>query len=864
MSVSFQAPQAFALLLLLPLVWTRLTNGTFSASALLRMAMAVCCIVFLAAPSASAPGKGTDVIVLVDRSASCAARADADFRELLPLLQSAMGRDDRLAVVGFGREAYIEKSFDPAAAGALPPDGNDGASNLASALSLAGRMADPARRTALLYLGDGRHTGPPPRAAAAREGGAYPFWYRRSAPPPGLEVAATGLDAPGTVQPRSAWNVGFSLFANAEAGAAYSLTRNGAPLAAGTVALRRGENRFLVRDAERGEGGEELIAYSLRVDAAGDAVPENNTAAALVRVGTAPKILHVFQSDAAGGGGKTFLARCLEAAALPVHSIRPDAFPRSPAALAPYAVVVLENCRLSAFPPDCVAALAGAVGNGLASLLVTGGANAFGNGGYHRSALDPLLPVGMELRNEARRGRVAAAIALDRSGSMSAGAAGGGTKMDLANLGAAESIRLLAETDQIAILAVDERAHAVIPLALADDTARLADLALSIRPMGGGIYTRTALEAAREELRKSTLANRQIILFADASDAEEQEGCLDLVRDLRRDGIGVSVVAMGEQADPDAGFLEALARAGGSEALFSRDAEGLPALFTQEITRVSRRGFVAERVRPARTELALAGLAAPPGGGADAFPEIDGYNASFPREGSEVFYRLNDEFATPVLALRRLGRTATAAALFEIEGEFAGAFPRWGGAADLLVSLVRRIAPGDVAEGVKAYARPGAGVAEVDVEFSPEAAARLGWPELSVRWLGTGGRTIDAPLRWVAPDRAEARVALEDRGLYMPLIALPGAGLARGDAVGVAYPAEFAPGDAAAEERLLRALAGSGREEEGGGEYVSPARLLASGRAGGECGRDVSPWALAVFLALFLTELTGRRLALFR
>ena len=847
MSVSFYTPQMFVLLLLLPLVWRWLTNRTVSVSACLRMALAALAVVYLAGPVVGAPGKGSDLIVVVDRSASCAARVEAEFRELLPLVQSELGGDDRFAVVGFGREAYVEKGFGSSDAGSVPPDGNDAASNFGDALAFAAGMADPARRTAVLYVGDGQFTGEDPLASAVRERiGAYPFWYRRVAEGAGLEVAARELEAPGEVQPRSAWTVGFSLYANAPCVAEYSLVRNGAALAAGKVELKCGENRFHVRDADPDA---EMLSYRLRVDAPGDGIRENNVATALVRVAGAPKVLHVSHS-----GEKAFLALCLEAAAIPVDAVRPEAFPRTPAELAPYSVVILENCRLSALPAESVGSLAGAIENGLLSLLVTGGPNSFGNGGYHRSVLDPLLPVEMELRNEVRRGNVAVAIALDRSGSMSVPAGAGRTKMDLANLGAAESIRLLSERDQAAVIAVDSQAHVIIPLVIADQPERLADLALSIQSMGGGIFTRTALVAAREELAKSNLSNRHVILFADASDAEEQEGCFEIVRELRGENIGVSVVAMGEPGDSDSDFLVELARAGGSEALFSRDAEGLPALFTQEIMRVSRRGFVEERVAPLRTGVPL------PGVGGAAFPAVDGYNISFPREGSDVFLRLDDEFDTPILAMRNLGRTATAAALFEIEGEYSGGFPRWGEAADMLVSLVRRIAPGRSAEGVKAYARIRRGTASLEVEFDPEAAERLEWPELSVRWLGAGGKTVESPLRWTAPDRAEARAPLEWPGHYLPVVDVPGLGVATGTAVSVSYPAEFEPGNPAREEKLLRGLS----DIAGGGEAVSTARMLASGKAAAKSERDASGPVLLIIIALFLLELSGRRLLWFK
>ena len=68
-------------------------------------------------------------------------------------------------------------------------------------------------------------------------------------------------------------------------------------------------------------------------------------------------------------------------------------------------------------------------------LLLTGGENSFGSGGYFKSPLDDVLPVSMELREEHRKLRAAIAVVLDRSGSMQARVVGNQSKMDLANQG---------------------------------------------------------------------------------------------------------------------------------------------------------------------------------------------------------------------------------------------------------------------------------------------------------------------------------------------------------------------------------------------------------------------------------------------
>ena len=64
----------------------------------------------------------------------------------------------------------------------------------------------------------------------------------------------------------------------------------------------------------------------------------------------------------------------------------------------------------------------------------------------------------MELRQENRKMSLAMEVVMDRSGSMSAPIAGGKTKMDMADLGAAQVIELLSPMDEFGAIAVDTEA----------------------------------------------------------------------------------------------------------------------------------------------------------------------------------------------------------------------------------------------------------------------------------------------------------------------------------------------------------------------------------------------------------------------
>ncbi len=170
--------------------------------------------------------------------------------------------------------------------------------------------------------------------------------------------------------------------------------------------------------------------------AAGDRVPENNVGNGAVRVEPPATILLVNAT-----GGPDNLSRALSAGKLSVDSIAPSAFPRDLAALTAYRAVILENVPAGQLGPAALEALVHFSTDLGGGLLLTGGGGSFGVGGYFKSALDPYLPVSMELKNEHRKLSLAMVVALDRSGSMAAPVGDGRTKMDLANRGHVRSDR---------------------------------------------------------------------------------------------------------------------------------------------------------------------------------------------------------------------------------------------------------------------------------------------------------------------------------------------------------------------------------------------------------------------------------------
>lgn len=849
-------PQILALLLLLPVVWPYLRPPGRRFLGVLRTLLVVGGLLYLSGPYLRRAEPGVDVVVVVDRSASMGRAGQERVRELLRLLGRTRGSEDRLAVVGFGEKAVLE-----AAPSAGPPPehaarevGGHG-SDLAAALELAGSLRAAGRVQRFLVLSDGGFTGRDPSRAdvlGGCEGAAV--WFRQISRPAALDVAAGVLEVPGEVQPHVGFTIRFSIWAARRGACRYRLARGREVVVSGAVDLRLGWNRFVARDVLAEPG---LAEYELVVEDGADPLPENNRATALVRcVGEAGVLL---VSGRGGDGG--WLAATLREVGLTVAVVRAAAAPREAAALTGYGAVILENCPLQRLPRGAVRALGQAVERGLLGLLVTGGPQAFGEGGYHRSPLDPLLPVTLELPEEQRRGMLALALVMDRSGSMAVQLAGGETKMDLANLAAAEAIRLLSPLDNISVIAVDSAPHTIVPLARADRTAGLIEAVLSIQSEGGGIFVRSGLAAGLAELEKSPLPTRHLILFADAADAEEPGGCLDLARGLAGSGGSLSVVGLGRPGDRDADFLRDLAAAGGGEIYFTTDARALPQLFSQEVIRVSQRGYVAQ-VTPVtpRPDLVALGV-----DGVTKVPATGGYNLTALRGGASCALQTAEGDRVPLCAFWQRGGGAAAVLCYEVDGPHTGALSAWPEHGRLLRGLLRYLmtASGrnDASHVAAAWED---GELRIRVEWAPEDLRRLAGQTAEALILPPAGREpMRVPLTWQGNDRAVGSVPLVVPGHYIPTLSLPtgddgGSGdVLVGPAVGVPYSPEYAPGGSARGRSVLKRLA----QRTGGDELMAAGAIFAPPEGAAGLGRRrLAPWIAAGLVVLGLLAMAERRL----
>lgn len=818
-------------------------GGTLRGLAGLRALLLGLLLLAAAGPYLPLADPGHDVVVVVDRSLSMPAEAGDRAEELLRLVEGAAGAGDRVGVVVFGaRPRVLRAPLAGARSPGLPTlSGEEAAgSDLAAGLETALSLLPRGRAGRVLLVSDGLADGGDALAVARRAGArGVPIDVRPLTRSWEADVRVAGLEAPAEVAAGEPLALVAWVQSDRAVTARYALSRGDAVIRSGEAALVPGPNRLVFRDLASEAG---VLSYGLRVSAPDDPLPEDDLGLAAVRV-TGPRGVLVLNHD----GGASAVSRALAGTGLAVTTRAPEQASLDAAGLAAFRVVVLEDVSADRLGPG-LDTLAAFVEDG-GGLLMTGGPASFGVGGYHASALDPLLPVSMEQRQEQREQGIALAIAMDRSGSMAEVVDGGRTKMDLANLGAAAAIKLLGPVDHLAVLAVDEAAHVVLPLSAVTDPSGAASRVRRVQSEGGGIYTRTAIVAAAKLLEAAPQKNKHITLFADAADSEEQEGAVELVRKLRAAGVTLSVIAVGSRFDPDAKFLEALVAAGGGTIAFTVRPTELPRLFAKDTLIASRSSVVEEpTATAARPELrSLVNLDLSSG------PRLEGYNLTWIRPGALVGLVTTDERKAPVFAFRQSGAGRTAAFTGQVGGSWGRSALAWEGLGALLSTTARWLGAAEAPAGWFASVERRGQEVFVSVERDPEGEAATG--PLSARLRDPDGGTRALTLTPAGPDRWEASARLAGEGLTLGVVSVGEQVLAL-PPVALAWSPELAPpADPSSGERLLRRIASAS-----GGALSGPVDALFSGEAPAAVGRVLTGPLVGIALGLMLLEITGRRL----
>ncbi len=821
--------------------------SSLRAVALAAVVLALCGLAI------SLPIRSGTVVLVADRSFSMPEGATAQQKEAADLIHAAMESGNQLAVVSFAEKAAVERSPESGKFSGFSVEVGGEASNLADAIDLGLSLVDRGRPGRILILSDGRWTGRDPAASAARAAASgVALDYRPQQRSAAGDLAVERIQGPESVMPGESFMMTAWIESPVAQTISYELSRGATVIAGGTQAVPSGASRMIFRDTAGASGASE---YTLRVRAQEkDPVPGNNVARLLVGVRGAKPVLCV--SPAKAGG----LPRLLSAGGVKIDARQPSELRWTLEEMAGYSAVLLENTSANLIGGTGMENLASWVSKSGGGLMLTGGRDSYGPGGYYKSPLEPIMPVSMELRREHRKLSLAIVVALDRSGSMACPVPDGRPKMQLADLATAEVLDMLGPMDQFGCIAVDSTPHEIVPFSDVSDAAGMRDKILRIDSMGGGIYIYEALVASANMIRGAKAGTRHIILFADAADSEHPEDYAKVVDALARAGITVSVIGLGTDHDCDANLLRDIARRGRGQCMFTNSAQELPRLFAQDTFMIARNAFLDEPVAVRDTGGLLSITRQPLGD----FPKIGGYNLCYLRPEANMAVVSKDEYKAPVLASWHAGLGRVLCYTGEADGRNTGAIAKWPRAGDFFTSLARWTAGKSQGLGkdVLVTQELRNGVCRVEAHLDPERETtpfgRL--PELTTLSAHPGEKAVARKTRmnWSSADTLLAEIPLAGGETLLTTVEAAGLGHVTLSPMCLPYSPEYQPAKpgrgVASLEHLARATGGCERLDLPSVWKDIPRKprfiLLA-------------PYLLLGAVAIFLIEVIQRRTGIF-
>jgi uncharacterized membrane protein len=649
------------------------------------------------------------------------------------------------------------------------------------------------------------------------------------------EVQLSSVNAPTQVLQGESFQVEVVIDSNHVDTGRLELFRGDVKIVDQELSLKQGETRLSLKQSLE-QGG--LTPLSGRLRGFKDTLLDNNQHFALVHAAGKPRVLLV-ESDLDQAKHLTW---ALEEQDMQVDVRPPRGLPEQLSELQNYDLLILSNVpatSMTRLQMEVARTYVQDLGGGL---IMIGGDQSFGLGGYYKTTIEEILPVRSDFEKEKEKPSLAMMLVIDKSGSM------GGEKIEMAKEAARAAVDLLGAGDQVGVLAFEGDNFWISELHPCTDKGFDLDR-IAMLEAGGGTVMAPAMEEGYDVLRGAVAKLKHMIILTDGvSSPGDFQG---IAQAMTADRITVSTVAMG--SDADQALLEEIARIGNGRYYVADDPAQVPQIFAKETVTASKSAineqpFSPTLVRPSQVlnELDL-----------EDAPFLLGYVVTRPKPTSEVI--LATEAGDPLLAWWRYGLGMSVAFTSDAKSRWAAEWLSWPQFSQFWAQLARHALRKAETKGtVVQVSRQGNKAAlsldaiEPDGRFLNDALTEL-------TLVDPGRSTKKIEMKQTAPGRYATEFDAADVGSYQLLMTQKKNGVllaqqTRGLAVG--YPEEL---------RLRepnRALLQSIAQISGGTFDPKPASIFAESKRSVARATPLWPWLVAIAGILFIFDVGLRRLDL--
>lgn len=873
--IQFENPIWLVLLLLVVPAWliARKSIGAISTakaytSLALRAVVIMLVTLALAEPMWVKRGEGLTVMMLVDVSQSIPLQLKSkSFNFLRSVSEAKEDPEDRIGVVTVARDATITAMPDSLSRVELSEHSGDlAATNLADGMRMAIALFPQDTASRILLVSDGNETEDSVLAAAeiAQANGipidVVPVEYAYE-----NEVIFDSVKAPARARVGQSADVRMAVRSQRRVSGRITFLHNGSALdldpekpgEAMSVTLEPGPNMFTVPVSLEAGGAHEFRAV-FEPDVPGDdAVKLNNEAVAVTYVSGDGRVLVL---DASGIESAPIQA-ALRAAGIEVVSAPPESLIGGLSYLNGFDAVILANVPRASIDADHDLALHSYVHDLGGGLIMLGGDQSFGAGGWIGSNVEKALP--LKLDPPQTRQMTSGALALVmHSCEMPQGNYWGQKTAEYA-------IDALSRLDYCGIVTFNWGLQGgnngcawEFPMQRVGDKS--GALAATKKMVVGDMPAfDPSLQLAFNGLTQTEAAKagqKHVIVI---SDGDPQPPTTALLNQFIAQGITITTVMVaGHGTMIDLNNMKAVAEKTGGTFYNVTNPNKLPQIFIKEATLVSRSLIVeGDNFQPS----VVSRLPGP----VDTFgsvPPVRGYVLTAPREGLAQIPIIHQttEGPDPIYAYWNYGLGKGVAYTSDVTGRWGAAWVSWADLANFWERTVRWSMRPATPNNLAIKTRVDGDQAIVELEAIDQESAFLNFAETAARVIRPGGTTETLQVHQVGPGRYRGEFAVEDAGAYLVNVAFAsGTGPAASiqAAVSVPYPREYR--SIRDNKALLRTLA-----ERTGGRVIAPDDpVLADvfNKADLEVPRSAERiWDLLAILAaaFFVLDVAVRRLSL--